>query len=308
VTGANKGIGLAIVTKLLEDYPDTYLLLGSRDVGRGEAAVRQVVGELGEGYSQRIELIQLDVTSEESIKNAVEAVKAKHGATEPLYGLVNNAGGFSESPSGIVDLNTYGLVKVCEAFIPLIKKDKGRIVQISSGAAPMFLAKCTQEIQAFLVNRNVTWSEIEKTIILPFLKIAEDPALDEEKKSAALEKAGLCSGGMGAYGMSKACVNAYTLELARRFPTLFINSCSPGFIETDLTRPFAKNAGKTPEEMGMLPVERGTVAANYLMMGDLQGDIEGYQSGRYYGSDGVWSPFHKYRSPYKDPPYDGKFP
>ena len=43
VTGANKGIGQAIVTKLLEDFPDTYLLLGSRDVARGQTAIQQII-------------------------------------------------------------------------------------------------------------------------------------------------------------------------------------------------------------------------------------------------------------------------
>ena len=47
VTGGNKGIGLAIVKLLLRDFPDTFLLLGSRDVSRGEAAVKQLVTELG---------------------------------------------------------------------------------------------------------------------------------------------------------------------------------------------------------------------------------------------------------------------
>jgi len=307
VTGANKGIGLAIVTKLLQDFPDTYLLLGSRDVGRGQAALQQVLEQLGDAGKDRVELIQIDVTSDESVRNAVEAVKAKHGDSEPLFGLVNNAGGFSESPRGIVDLNTYGLRRVCEAFLPLIQKEKGRIVQISSGAAPMFVAKCSEKIQAFFVNKNVTWPEIEATVIAPFIKISEDESLDDEQKAAALADIGLSSGGMGAYGMSKACVNAYTLELAKRYPTLLVNSCSPGFIETDLTRPWAEKSGKKPDEMGMLPVEKGTVAANYLMMGDLEGDIGGYESGRYYGSDGKWSPFHKYRSP-GDPAYDGSFP
>ena len=171
----------------------------------------------------------------------------------------------------------------------------------------MFVAKCNEKIQAFLVNKNVTWQEIEATVITPFIKISEDASLDEEQKAAALANIGLSSGGMGAYGMSKACVNAYTLELAKRYPTLLINSCSPGFIETDLTRPWAEKSGKKPDEMGMLPVEKGTVAANYLMMGDLEGDIEGYESGRYYGSDGKWSPFHKYRSP-GTAVYDGTYP
>ena len=38
-TGANKGIGLAIVKKLLAVVPDSHLYLGSRDVERGKRAV-----------------------------------------------------------------------------------------------------------------------------------------------------------------------------------------------------------------------------------------------------------------------------
>ena len=47
VTGANKGIGLAIVRKLLREFPDTCLLLGSRDVERGSSAVKTLLAELG---------------------------------------------------------------------------------------------------------------------------------------------------------------------------------------------------------------------------------------------------------------------
>ena len=32
ITGANKGIGLATVRRLLESYDETFLLLGSRDL------------------------------------------------------------------------------------------------------------------------------------------------------------------------------------------------------------------------------------------------------------------------------------
>ena len=39
VTGANKGIGLAIVEALLQEVPESILLLGSRDQARGQ--VRQ---------------------------------------------------------------------------------------------------------------------------------------------------------------------------------------------------------------------------------------------------------------------------
>ena len=39
VTGANKGIGLAIVETLLQQLPEAVVLLGSRDASRGWSAV-----------------------------------------------------------------------------------------------------------------------------------------------------------------------------------------------------------------------------------------------------------------------------
>ena len=47
VTGANKGVGFGIVKKLLEDFDDTYVLLGSRNVLRGNKAIEQLEKELG---------------------------------------------------------------------------------------------------------------------------------------------------------------------------------------------------------------------------------------------------------------------
>ena len=124
MTGGNKGIGQAIVTKLLQDFPDTYLLLGSRDVARGQDAIRQIVEKLGDKIQARLELVQIDVTSDSSVSSAVKSVLAKHGP-EPLYGLVNNAGGNSDTPRGYLELNTYSVRRVCEAFLPLIQKNKG---------------------------------------------------------------------------------------------------------------------------------------------------------------------------------------
>jgi NAD(P)-dependent dehydrogenase (short-subunit alcohol dehydrogenase family) len=49
------------------------------------------------------------------------------------------------------------------------------------------------------------------------------------------------------YGLSKACANSYTMILACTHPSLRVNACTPGFIATDMTRPYAVSAGKTPE-------------------------------------------------------------
>ena len=80
MTGGNKGIGLAIVKKLLSDYPDTLVLLGSRDIDRGNAAIEDVIGDLTSAIKPRVELIQLDVCSEASVTAALENVKSKHGS------------------------------------------------------------------------------------------------------------------------------------------------------------------------------------------------------------------------------------
>ena len=305
VTGGNKGIGLAIVKTLLRDYADTQVLLGSRDISRGKAAIEDVIGELTSAIKPRVEMIQLDVCSDASVAAALETVKSKHGE---LYGVINNAGGIFDDARSTVNLNTYGVIKVTEAFIPIIKSPGGRIVMISSAAGPNWVAKCSRDMQDLLVNKDVTFSEVEETVLKPYLKIKED-TLSDDRKLEELEKIGLNDSGFAGagYGVSKACVNVYTMELAKRFPKLLVNACTPGFIETDLTRPFAETSGRSPAEMGMKAPVEGTKAAMFLMMADLEAEIPGYESGRYYGSDGVRSPLHKYRSP-GAPAYEGEFP
>ena len=154
------------------------------------------------------------------------------------------------------------------------------------------------------VNKEVTFAEVEERVIRPFLKIKENTGLSDDQKTDALEKVGL---GSAEYGCAKAALNSYTTETSRKFPGLLINACTPGFIATDLTKGYAEKSDKSPAEMGMKSTDDGAKAAVYLMMADLEAEIPGYESGRYYGSDGVRSPLHKYRSP-GAPAYEGEFP
>ena len=122
VTGANKGIGLAIVKRLLAEYPDSFVYLGSRDVGRGEEAIKQIESEMGAATKGRVNLLELDVTSDISVQKAPEAVKAEVSeANDQLYGLVNNAGGGGPHHRQVLELNTYGVCRTTEAFLPMIK-------------------------------------------------------------------------------------------------------------------------------------------------------------------------------------------
>jgi len=88
VTGGNKGIGKAICKRLLLEFDDTFVILGARDEGRGRKAVDDILKEVGTGAEGRLECMELDVSSDDS----VSAAAARLAGQEPLYGIVNNAG------------------------------------------------------------------------------------------------------------------------------------------------------------------------------------------------------------------------
>lgn len=96
VTGANKGIGLAICKKLLSDRSDTYVLMGSRDFQKGQIGIETILSELGGDlayYQSRIEVLQVDVDDAESVSAAALSVATKFGLMPPpIFGLINNAG------------------------------------------------------------------------------------------------------------------------------------------------------------------------------------------------------------------------
>src|SRR3954454_15027530 len=82
----------------------------------------------------------LDVTKQDDIDAALETVaQALNGS--PLRGIVNNAGIGIGGPLEALDLddfrrtlevNTTGQLAVTKAFLPLLRKSKGRIVNMSS--------------------------------------------------------------------------------------------------------------------------------------------------------------------------------
>eukprot|EP00667_Euglena_gracilis_P016268 EG_transcript_17006 len=291
VTGANKGIGLAIVKAILRQEPDFHVLMGVRDLERGQRALEEVLAE-GSDHQGRVELLQLDVADVDSLATAAATVADKFGrAPPPLFGIVNNAGIYDPDLARTLAVNLGGPQQVCHHFLPLLQPDGGRVVNVSSAAGPMFVAKCPPERQAFFTDLNVTLEQIEAVA-------AEARTLSAEGGEAALAAKGLSDGTYGAYGLSKALLNCYTVYLARTNPLLHINACTPGFIETDLTKPMAEGQGKTPQEMGMKPPEDGARCPVHLLTAPLEGN------GRFYGSDAVRSPLDRYRAP-GSPAYDG---
>ena len=285
VTGANKGIGLAIARAILEEHGDTFVYLGSRDTERGRAAV----ASLDPRVQARVEAVTLDVSDDRSVAAAASQVAASRGG-DPLSAVVNNAGigtGAGADLASVLEVNTLGVHRVCEAFLPLLDPKRGRIVNVTSAAGPSFVATCSPEKQRFFLDATMTW---------PRLRAFIDECIAMNGDTAAFAAKGLGDG--SPYGLSKACTNTYTLILAREHPELRVNACTPGFIETDMTRHYAESQGKSPAELGMKPPAEGAKAPMFLLFGEPEGN------GRYYGSDAQRSPLDRYRAP-GAPPYAG---
>jgi NAD(P)-dependent dehydrogenase (short-subunit alcohol dehydrogenase family) len=126
VTGASTGIGRACAIRFAEQ--GYRVLAGMRKPADGEALKAASSGE--------IEPVLLDVTRPELIDGALAAV-----GEEPLAGLVNNAGIALTGPLELLsvdsrhkqfEVNVIGLVAVTQACLPLLRRGRGRIVNVGS--------------------------------------------------------------------------------------------------------------------------------------------------------------------------------
>ena len=278
VTGANKGIGLAVVKGLLDASKVAFVFLGSRDAGRGNDAVQSIITANPELYSGRVEALEIDVSDAGSVSRAADAVRTRLGSDpeNPSYldALVNNAGVAAEefSPAAFktcLDVNFSGVVRTTEAFLPFINPSKGRIVMVSSGLGPSFVARCSAERKAVMVDPLVTHAQITG-LVAECLAIAHSGGHGHDDVQRMFAAAGLSGAhSRGGYGLSKALVNMYTMQLARENPNLLVNSCTPGFVKTDMTRALEVSFGGTLEQLGAGEISEGADVLLYLTIGEI---------------------------------------
>lgn len=141
VTGANKGIGLAIAKGLAE--AGMTIWMAARDPQRGEAAVKSLQDD---GHDVR--LIELDVASDTSVTGATAWLSDQIAA---LHVLVNNAGVLVDAttpPSGLAmkdiretfEVNLFGPIRVTQSLTPLLREaGDARVVMIGSGLGSLAL-------------------------------------------------------------------------------------------------------------------------------------------------------------------------
>lgn len=158
ITGANTGIGLETVRALLKSPSATVyqILLGARDVQRGLDAATMLAKEVPETKSA-VEVVQIDVQSDESIEALYGAVKDKYGRVDVL---INNAG---LSPTERPD--------TLSCVLQLIKSSTGVNLDGHTLKLPV------REAWARTYDVNVVGTQILTTTFVPLLLASSSPRL-----------------------------------------------------------------------------------------------------------------------------------
>jgi NAD(P)-dependent dehydrogenase (short-subunit alcohol dehydrogenase family) len=130
ITGASSGIGEVCAISLAR--LGFRVFAGVREKSAAEKLARLDV--------ENIVPVFIDITNPAMIDEAFELIAEKTGA-QGLYGLINNAGiGFGapieyipfEQLKKVFEINVFGQIAMIQKFLPLIRKARGRIVNISS--------------------------------------------------------------------------------------------------------------------------------------------------------------------------------
>ncbi|KAE8151105.1 short chain dehydrogenase/reductase family protein [Aspergillus avenaceus] len=135
VTGANQGLGFAIIQVAALRHPTNTYILCSRDLNAGNQAI-QKLRDLG--VTARIDLVQLEVTNDDQITAAVHHVTTTYGKLDVL---INNAGilhqpnsSLRTSYNNLLNVNLTSTAMVSIAFTPLLHKSPDpKVINISSG-------------------------------------------------------------------------------------------------------------------------------------------------------------------------------
>ncbi|XP_064243115.1 17-beta-hydroxysteroid dehydrogenase type 2 isoform X1 [Passer domesticus] len=135
ITGSDTGIGHALAKHL--DSLGFVVFAGvlNKDGPGAE--------ELRRSCSQRLSVLQLDITNTMQVKEAYLTVSEKV-QNAGLWGVVNNAGILGFPADGellpmstyrhCMEVNFFGAVEVSKTFLPLLRKSQGRLVNMSSMA------------------------------------------------------------------------------------------------------------------------------------------------------------------------------
>ncbi|CAG5135600.1 unnamed protein product [Candidula unifasciata] len=184
----------------IDGYTEKYIFITGCDTGFGrELAIhldslgfnvfagcltKDGAQSLSAAASSRLTTVPLDITKPESVQEALRLTQQRLPKEKGIWALVNNAGVLGNlSPlelctrddfTKVLTINLLGPTETIRAFLPLVRKSKGRIVNITSAfgrfagfGAPYCASKFGLEGLTDVLRREVYHQGIKVSIIEP---------------------------------------------------------------------------------------------------------------------------------------------
>ncbi|KAJ8491972.1 hypothetical protein OPV22_013693 [Ensete ventricosum] len=257
VTGANKGIGFALVRRLAE--LGLTVVLTSRDVGKGKAAVESL-----DGQGLRVAFCHLDVAEPSSIVTFAAWLKRRFGGLDIL---INNAAvSFNEIDTNSVEhaetvirTNFYGPKMLIESLLPLFRRSTAttsRILNISSQLGLLNKVR-NPALKELLQDEEILTVATVERMVSQFLHHVKMGTWREEGWPTVWTD----------YSVSKLALNAYSRLLAKQQEGrgLSVNCFCPGFTRTSMTR---GRGSRSPEEAAEVGVKLALLPPHQLPTGN----------------------------------------
>jgi NAD(P)-dependent dehydrogenase (short-subunit alcohol dehydrogenase family) len=211
VQGASRGIGLEFVRQLLDSDPDSKVFATCRHPSSATE-----LAALAEAEPARLRVLELDVTDEETLSRAAEAVGRETAALQ----LIINVAGVLHGPD-------FGPEKKLSQVRPEVLRSVFEV----NAFGPLLVAK---HFHRFLRR--------DSRSVFASLSARVGSISDNHL------------GGWYAYRGSKAAQNMFTktlaIELGRIAPKSIVVGLHPGTVDTRLSKPFQRNV---PEEKLLSP-------------------------------------------------------
>eukprot|EP00897_Mesotaenium_endlicherianum_P004295 jgi/Mesen1/3894/ME000208S02903 len=247
IQGASRGLGLEFVKQLLEMRPNGHVVATCRNPGGADS-----LAELQSLYGEdRLMIVALDVTQEDTISEAAAAVAARHGRLDLVVntaGLLHKQGVLQPEtalnkidPKALLMLyqvNAMGPILVTKHMVPLLRAGGGK----GTGRPTAVIANISARVGSIGDNSLGGWYSYR----------ASKSALNQLTKTAAV-------------------------ELARKKEPIVSILLHPGTVDTDLSKPFQRNVPQGKLFTKQYSVER--------LLGIID-VVDASHNGKFYAWDG----------------------